>query len=467
MTAGSPPRRAFVLGGGVAGMAAAFGLADRGFRVELIESRAHCGGRAFATPDRVLGRRVDNGFHVMLGCYRATRALLRRLGTEDGFQQDPRLVMQYRFSPKRSARLSLSGLPVPLAMPWALLRLGISWSGRLRALFGMSTVLFGARKTDMFSDWLQRRWQRGEPDDVMWRPLCRAVMNCEPEEASARAFLRTLREAFFGSAKSAAFWIPTRTWGEIFADPAPAALEAAHVRLRLGSRVAGLQAADCGARIGALELASGERISVGENDLVASALPWFGLRRLLVDDIRGDGDHASPSRATLPPSSPPGWAELESAPIVTAYFECKDTGQIPPDEGPVVALVGAAPFHFLLRTPGDPIGRFALLSGGDRSLDGHSVAEIARVARQQLANAYGVALDDAVVRIRKEQHATFVASPASENQRPRPGLLDPRWGNLYVCGDWTDTGFPATLEGAARSAERMLDAMGVDAAPTE
>ena len=70
-------RHAYVLGGGVAGLAAAFGLADRGFAVELIESRRQLGGRAFASHDANSGQRLDNGFHAMLGCYRGMRALLR------------------------------------------------------------------------------------------------------------------------------------------------------------------------------------------------------------------------------------------------------------------------------------------------------------------------------------------------------------------------------------------------------
>ena len=124
----SAARRAFVLGGGVAGLSAAFGLAERGFAVELLESRRHVGGRAFSSDDRALGH-LDNGFHVMLGCYRAMRALLRRLGTEGDFQQDRSLQMAYRFADGRFTELSLSRLPVPVAMPWSLLRMNLPAPG--------------------------------------------------------------------------------------------------------------------------------------------------------------------------------------------------------------------------------------------------------------------------------------------------------------------------------------------------
>lgn len=432
----SRARGVIVLGGGVAGLTAAFGLADRGHRVSLLESRPRCGGRAFSTPDKVLGRPIDNGFHVMLGCYRAMRGLCQRLGTERGFQQDERLEMRYRFAGGRGTSLSLSRLPVPLAMPWGVLRLGVGFGARLRALVGMGSVLLGAPASWTFAEWLRRRWQRGAPDDVLWRPLCRAVMNCEPEEASASQFLATLREAFLGSASSAAFWVPKQTWGELIGDPAPAALEAAGVSLRTGARVQQLEVRD--GRVAAVVLVGGERLEVGVDDLVVSALPWFALTR------------------ALGAAAPAPFGALQSAPIVTAYFDVAD-GVPPPDEGPVVALVGAAPFHFVLRTPGDDPRRFALLSGGDRAFDGMSVDEIVAIARQQVAGYYdGVDVQRAVVRVRKEQHATFVPSPDSASLRPRPGRLVGGPENLLVCGDWTATGFPATLEGAARSGEALV-----------
>ena len=430
------PRRAFVLGGGVAGLTATFGLADRGFRVTLLESRPRCGGRAFATHDKVLDRPLDNGFHVMLGCYRAMRRLCRRLGSEGGFQQAAQLQMHYRFAGGAGTSLALSRLPVPLAMPWAVLRLRVGAGARLRALAGTASVVFGAPEGWTFSDWLRRRWQRGEPDELLWRPLCRAVMNCEPEEADARVFLATLRQAFLGRAAGAALWVPERTWQELIGEPAGPALAAAGVDLQTGRRVSSLEARD--GRVACVHLADGRRFDVGAEDVVVSAMPWFALRRVLGED------------------APSALAGLRSAPIVTAYFDVEQ-GTPPPDEGPVTALVGARPFHFLLRNPRESARRFALLSGGDRTLDGMSVAAIAACAREHVQRFYPeVELEGATVRVRKEQHATFVPDPASAAARPAPGRL--AWGaqNLFVCGDWTATGLPATLEGAARSSEQML-----------
>lgn len=429
-------RRAFVLGGGVAGLTAAFGLRDAGFAVTLLESRGWLGGRAFASPEKGGTRLLDNGPHVMLGCYTGMRALLRRLGTENGFQQDQRLAMAYRHDGGRVLRLVLSRWPVPLAMPWALLRLPVPFGARVRAFVGMASSLLRAPATWTLADWFTRRKQHGVPDAMLWRPLCRAIMNCEPEEAEAEGFLATLREAFLGRASRAAFWLPKAPWSELIDRPARTALAAAGIDLRLGERVAALPVGS--GRIETIGLADGERLAVGADDLVVAAVPWFALGALLPDVV-------------------PRARELRAAPIVSAYVTQPENEPPLPDDGPVTALVDGAPFHFVLRRPGDDPRQLAMLSGGDRSFDGQSVATIAERARAQLARWYPSSrVANAQVVVRKENLATFVPACGSEALRPAPGRVANGPANLRVCGDWTDTGFPATLEGACRSAATML-----------
>lgn len=417
-----------VLGGGVAGIVAAFAARDRGHAVVLHESRQRLGGRAFAAPDRELGRELDNGPHAMLGCYQAMRQLLSRIGSLAHCQEDAALRMAYRWPGGQSDRLQLSRLPTPLAMPLALSRLRLPWRAKLAALRGMAQSLFGAPAHWSLADWLAARGQLGAPTAMLWRPLCCAVMNVEPEHASAALFLSTLRQAFAGKARNAAFVLPRGTWHEVLGAPAERALRSAGVDVRLGSRVEALRSA--GGRLVAMTIGGVER-AIEPAETILSALPWFALQRLC------------PECVPMPP--------LAASPIVSAFFAMADT-DAPPDDGPVVALVDGAPFHFLLRTPGEVRGRFALLSGGDRSFDGQPVAQIEARAREQLARHYPtVAADAGQVRIRKEQLATFVAAPGP-SPRPAPGRLANGPSNLLLCGDWTATGLPATLEGAARSA---------------
>jgi hypothetical protein len=403
--------------------------------VTLLESRGWLGGRAFSSADRATAWRLDNGPHVMLGCYRAMRALLRRLGTEQHFEQQQRLAIAYRTTHGRLHRLRLSRWPVPLSMPWALLRLGLPIGGWCRALFGMANVMLGAPSSWSLEEWMQRRAQRGAPDTFLWRPLCRAIMNTEPAEAAAADYLAALREAFTGPASTAAFWLAQRPWGEILGDAAPQALASAGVTVRAGARVVGFAGAT---RVDAIELSDGRRVDIAPTDIVVSALPWFALRDLV-------------------PAAAAAFGGLRSSPIVSAYFETASGAPVLPDDGPVVALVDGDPFHFVLRTPGADLRQFALLSGGNRSFDGMNVGAIADTAMRQLQRYYtAVPMAGATVRIRKEQHATFIAAPGTPSLRPAPGRLAGGPENLLVCGDWTATRLPATLEGAARSAAAML-----------
>lgn len=429
--------RAYVLGGGVAGLLAAFLLRERGREVTLLESRGWLGGRAFSFSDRESGDLLDNGPHVMMGCYRAMRGLLQRLGATGDFHAEPTLRIAYRLPDGGTARLQLWRAPVPVAMPFALLRLPLGSGGRVRALRGLISALREPPADWTLARWLQARGQHGGPQDFLWLPLCRAVMNAEPEGVSAALFLATMREAFGGSGSAAAIWIPRRPWSEILDQRARTALPAAGITLQLGARVAALQVDE--GRIASLELGDGQRLLLSGDDLVVSALPWHALAKLL----------------PLPA------AGLQGSPIVSAHFALAAEVAPLPDDGPLVALVQGTPFHFLSRTPGRDRRRFALLAGGSRELDGMPVTAIESEARQQLQRHYRGFDPDCVatVRISKEASATFLATPGSLALRPEPGRLAGGPDNLLVCGDWTASGLPSTLEGACRSAEQAVRAL--------
>ncbi len=432
----------YVVGGGVAGIAAAFAMRDRGWSVELLEGHHHLGGRAFTLPDREGLPHADNGPHVILGCYQRFRELLRRIGSEDGFLQPRSLGLAYSDPGGRITRLQLPRGPAPVGFGLAILRLAALGLGeRLRALRGLTGVLLGARQGESFEEWLSRRGQTDRVRDVLWDPMCRAIMNCEARHADARLFVATLRRAFLGSGAHAAMWIPRRGWSELIGTPARAALEEAGVKVRTGCRVVGLERD--GERVTALRLADGQRLVVGVGEAVVLAVPWHGLAKLR-------GDDGSVARAS----------GLQGSPIVSVYFESAAHPTIPLD--PVVALVGRdGPYHFLCRRAGAPADRFAVLSGGGAGLVGLDPGSLVAAARDQLVAHFPAAeevLRAAPTRLAKESRATIVADPGAATRRPAPGYL-PGCANLAVCGDWTDVGLPSTLEGAAESGFRVVDAL--------
>jgi zeta-carotene desaturase len=423
-------RRAIVLGGGVAGIAAAFLLRDRGFAVALLEAHRWLGGRAFSLPARGFRDAPDNGPHVMLGCYEHMRRLLRRLGTEDAFAVARTMRLLLRDPHGRESRLVLPPLPTPLAMPLALCRLrGLAARERVAALRGMAAALRAPPGAQTLAQWIACHRQDGGPRRYLWEPLCRAILNAEPDVVAADLFVATLRRAFAGRAANAAIWLPKKPWSAIIDGPAQARLAAEGIELRTGARVASLDT-DSG-RIAGVTLDGGERIPVGSDDLVVSALPWHAIARLV------------PELAVA--------ERIAASPLVSIWFEFDRDLTLPPD--PLVALVDGTPFHFMVRRPGAAPNAFALLAGGSHVAP--DVAAVEALARAQIARHFPeCALPGAGrVRVAKEARATILAAPGIE--RPAPGRVC-GLANLRACGDWTATGLPSTLEGAAMSAHAAL-----------
>lgn len=422
-------RRVIVLGGGVAGICAAFHALERGFAVELIEGHRWLGGRAFTLPHRDMSEPCDNGPHVMLGCYVEMRALLRRLGTEGGFTQPRGLRLTYADANGGLSRLRLPPGPAPLAFGPALLALrGLGVRGRVRALLGLAAVLRDCPAEWTVADWMRAHRQEGAPRRYLWDPMCRAIMNAEPNVVAARVLLATLRRAFLGSGAAAAIWLPKHPWSVLIGEPARASLASRGTQLTLGRRVERLIVES--GRVTGIAFADERVEPLGPGDDIVSALPWHALARV------------------LPSGALPG-AELRAAPLVSVYFDPDDDPCLPPDD--LIALVDGAPFHFLARRPG--ARGFALLSGGGAGLEGLPAAATIGAALGQIARHFPTARVAASTRARvvKEARATFIASPGADPLRPKPGRL-PGFDNLLVCGDWTATGLPSTLEGAAASA---------------
>lgn len=421
--------RAFVLGGGVAGIGAALRLADEGHAVTLLEAHRWLGGRAFSRHDARLGAELDNGPHVMLGGYDAFRALLRRIGSEGEFERQETLCLSYREVGGRTSRLRLPPWPPRLALGWAALRFpALHFAERLRLVRGAVAALGRGREDETLGDWLVRQRQHGGPRRFLWEPLCRAIQNAPPSAVSARLFLTTLLRALGRGRAGAAIWFPRAGWSSVLGGPAERALVQAGVAVRFASEVVAIEAEAGRAR--ALELRGGERIVLAPEDRVVCALPWRVAAKVL-------GEHA-----------PAALRGLAGAAITTVHF----AGLAVPDEGPLVCLVDGGPFHFVCRRPGAPADRFALLSSGD-FVGSTNAGEAERLARAELARYYpGVAAGDGLARVVRVADATALFDPAAARTRP-PSGRHPVLANVWLRGDAYATGLPSTLEGAAASLE--------------
>lgn len=424
-----------VIGGGVAGVAAAVHAARSGAHVVLVEERPYLGGRARSFVDRTTGDVIDNGQHLMMGCYTDFLAMAKELGADHYFIKQPALRVRFVDADGSSDLLNAGYLPgkAGVALGMLLLR-SIPLRDRLAALRFAVRLDLGRIRTagETCKELLTRERQSATMITRFWEPIVLATLNARLDEADAGLLVNVLRLAFFGGAESSKLYLPSRGLS-VYTDPLPAWLAERGGRVLLSTSVDRLVwDAD---KVTQVVLSSGEELSV---DRVVCAIPPRPLRRLL---------EASPGIEYRPP-------DLQYSPIVSVYL-WYDKQWMTDD---LVAMLGTTiqwVFDRRAITEADVgvvrayPGHVALtVSAGDHLVD-MSADDIVALCERELRTAFPAMSNSILLhsRVIKERQATLLATPAANVLRPSHLSI----GNITFAGDWTQTGLPATLEGAARS----------------
>ena len=433
---------AIVVGGGCAGLSAAVRLAGRGARVLVLEAKARLGGRATAFRDRDTGDNVDNGQHVLLGCYHETFAFLREVGAFDRVRVQPQLAVTMIDTRGRRSRLVCPALPPPLHLVAGVLEWdALSWRDRLSVL-AMSTPLKLARRAlapgstvhaaspgETVEGFLVRNGQTPRIREMLWNPLALAALNQAPDHAAAPPFARVLGEMFGDDPRAAAIALPVRPLPEVYAEPAREYIVAHGGEVRTG---AAAKIAIGGDVVVGVE-GNGERWSVNR---VVCAVPWFAI----ADVFYGT---PAPLADTLARAS-----RMAASPIVTVNLWL-DRRLV--DE-PFVGLPGRSMqwvFDKGVIFGGANGGPLSLVSSGAASIVSRSNDELIALAYDELASALPAARSARLLRgsVVREPRATFsLAVGQPERPRTETGVV-----GLALAGDWIDTGLPATIESAVRS----------------
>jgi hydroxysqualene dehydroxylase len=438
-----------VIGAGCAGLAAATALAEQGARVLVLEARGRLGGRTSAFVDRETGEWVDNGQHVLLGCYHETRAYLRRVGADGLVPFQSRLSFSCVDRAGELSSLACPDLRPPFNLAVGLARWkGLSWRDKWSAT-RMALPLRAARAAfvgdqaapgvngESVRRWLLRHGQTPRLIEMLWEPLAVAALNQPIEQAEARPFVRILGQIFSEDAADAAIGVPSRPLHEVFGEPARRYLEARGGFVREDSLARVVLAGD---RIGYVDT-RGTSVRAAA---VVVAVPWFGLATTLKGIESGPLASLVAAEETRRSSSIVSvniWMERASLP---ATF---------------VGLPGRT-FHWIFDK------RAAFGAGGTHlTLVASGADGVLRQTNEELA---ALALEEAVgafpelgrarvqhVRVVREPNATF---SLAAGQPVRPPQQTPVHG-LLLAGDWTDTGLPATIEGAVLSGHRAAAAV--------
>lgn len=439
-----PDFDAIVIGGGVAGLAAASAAAEQGCRVLVLEARGELGGRATAFVDRETGELVDNGQHALFGCYRETFRFLRRIDAEGNVALQPRLRVPFVDPAGRKSVLQCPPLPSPLHLLAGVLGWhALDWRERMSVLRVAQPIMRAGSgpgaadpRTETVAEWLTRYHQAGRLREWLWEPLAIAALNQSPDEASAAPFVRVLHDMFTGDRAAASIALPRTPLHEMYAHPARRYIESRGGAVRVGA-LARVRIEN--GRVGLVEVRG---LAMPAVTTVIAAVPWFGLEALLVGDIER-------LRPTITAA-----AAMESKPIVTVNLWYDR----PVMDEPFVGLPGRSmQWVFDKRHAfGERASHLSLVASAADVLSNRTTAQLIEAASAEVADALPVARTATLRRgtVVREKRATFSIAPG---QPARPGVVTPIAG-LYLAGDWIDTGLPGTIESAAMAGHWAAEA---------
>jgi len=439
-----------IVGAGVAGLSAAVSLAGAGARVLVLEARPTAGGRAGAYRDPATGEVVDNGQHVLLGCYRETLAFLRRIGASNRVRWQAGLAVTMV---DRAGRPSTLKCP-PLPSPWHLVGGVIAWDGlgpgeRL-SIAGIAGPLARAQRALTRGEdpgaeargltvraWLERHGQAPRLCEMLWEPLALAALNQPIDLAEASHFLGVLARMFSPEPDDAALVVPACPLDALYVDPAVRFVRAhgGEVRTHAPARLVVDKGRVTGVRV------RDERI---EAPVVIAAVPWFGLRGLF--------DEVPASMAAMVNDA----GRRAASPIVTVnlWFDR------PVMEQPLVGLPGRA-FQWVFdkaQVFADGASHLSLVSSGAAEVAAMTNERIIATAVEEIGGALPAVRRATLRRATavRERLATF---SLAAGEPPRPPTRPPVPG-LLLAGDWIETGLPATIESAVVSGHRAAAEAG-------
>ncbi len=438
-----------VVGAGFAGLSAAAAMADDGRRVLVLDARPQLGGRATAFSDRVTGELVDNGQHVLFGCYTQTFAFLKRIGAEGNVRRQAALSVPYLDRSGNRSVLECPALPPPLHLlgavlrwevmswrdRWSVLRMAPSLQAARRALSRTGRVTIDGDLT--VSQWLRERGQTEKLTAWLWEPLALAALNQSPDEALATPFVRVLAEMFGPERSASAIALPIRPLHEMYAEPARAFIESRGGEVRTGALARVLTD---GTRVTGVDV-RGERIAASR---VISAVPWFGMRTLFAEAV-------PPVLARLVADA----GAMGSKPIVTVnlWYDRRVMDE------PFVGLPGRSmQWVFDKRLAfGLETSHLSLVASGADAIVGESADDLIARAAREVAEAIPGARSATLVRgtVVREKQATFSLAAGQPARPPTETAL----AGLWLAGDWIDTGLPGTIESAVVSGHRAAQAI--------
>jgi zeta-carotene desaturase len=432
-----------IVGGGLSGLAAGVGLSSRGIPVVLLEQRYAPGGRAYSFLDKTTGDVIDNGQHLLIAGYHHTLRFLTTIGTLNRVTIQPIPTLIFHHPTREFCTFSLAPLPQPLQLLSGVIRTDLfSLADKLRLLRAGAALRFfrdsapGAVAGQTIDAWLTALGQTEEAKRSFWVPLATAIMNERINVASALLFVHALRAAFLSGRNDAALVIPRTGLSDLYVNAAREFIERAGGVVRCRADV--VETVADGSRVVAVRTKDGNEVACAALIL---AVPSHKARSLLPTDLRASGFLSA-------------MEALPASPIVSIHLWF--ASDFMPQE--IVGVVGKRVQWIFnrrkLSLEKRDGGHVSTVISAGYDFTELTNDQLAAAACEDLREIYGKGVGEPThAVVIREKRATFSCTPAAELLRPGP---DTPFANLFLSGDWTATGLPATIEGAIISGERCV-----------
>jgi squalene-associated FAD-dependent desaturase len=419
-----------IIGAGLAGLAAAQALAARGFRVTIVEARSRLGGRASSFTDSASGQLIDICQHVSMGCCTEFARFCREIGIAYLLQQQP--MLHFMTPDGRVSRFQADRWPAPFHLARAFLGLHyLTFADKLRIAWGLACLQRAGGVDDQpFLDWLLLHGQTERTIERFWGMVLTSALNETPERIGLRYARKVVVDGFLNDREGYVLQLPTVPLGRLYGEEMKRWFGRHGVDVRFNCATRKLVVEDNAVVYS--ETRQDDRLTA---DWFISTVPFNRLLELLP----GEAIEAQPYFSNL--------RNLETSPITSAHLWYDR----PVMDLPNVVLVDCAGQWVFNRGESSPGEHYLqVVVSAARQFRGLGHDEVERRIVTELARLFPAAAPEALRRARvvMEHAATFSAVPGVDRWRPaQQSPID----NLFVAGDWTATGWPATMEGAVRS----------------
>jgi squalene-associated FAD-dependent desaturase len=428
-------KRVIIIGGGVSGLASAVLLSDAGYEVRVYESCNHLGGRTYSFTDRGSQYTFDNGEHILMGCYQYTLEYLKKIGSFQYLAIQNNLSASFRSIDQTGFELKCNNLLAPLHILHGLKKIEfVSTMDLFRLIiFGINIYFyhFLKKREGNVKQFLRDLNQREEIINKIWKPIIVSVFNSKPTDISAHLFVNTMYEIFFRYNNFSNFILHSSTLGDIFVSPSEKHITSNKGKIFLNKKISKFNID--GNRIVSIETPKGEK---AEGDIFISSIPPNSLLRII-----GANKIVNESY----------FKKFKYAPIVAGYILLNK--QITIDK--VQFFLNSNLQVLFNKTKicnldsSKQLLSFVVSAAED--LINKSTKELKTLFLNELLSLFSTLSSENVLfcKILKQRESTLVFDCITNNHRI---ATKTKIDNMFFVGDWIETGLPATLESAVKSA---------------